>query len=134
MSFGDAMTNNLSLQPTSSEDSESRADATYFTTEQADEAINLLQGHINVNRKLHAAFGISSVSSGPSLSSNTVTKKVPIAPGMCVWTGLDHCEAIAVSLFRYPDKAILDDQQDLRKIILVSTIFSFYTINWLTAV
>jgi len=36
MSFGDAMSNNPSLQPTSSEDSESHADVTYFTTEQAD--------------------------------------------------------------------------------------------------
>ena len=133
-SFGDATTNNPSLQPTSGKDSESRTDATYFTTKQADEAINLLQGRINENRKLHAAFGTSSASSGPSLSSNTVTKKVPIAPGMGVWTGLDHCEAIAVSLFRYPDNAILKDQRDLRKIILVSTIFPFNTFNRLTVV
>jgi hypothetical protein len=131
-SFGDATTNNPSPQPTSSEDSESHADTTFLTTEQADEAVNLLQEYINADRKLQASFGTSSVSSLPALSLNTITKN--IATGMGVWTGVEHCEGIAASLFRYPDKVIQKDQQDLRKIILVSITFPFYTFIRLTAV
>ncbi len=138
MSFGDAMTNNLSLQPTSSEDSESRADATYFTTEQADEAINLLQKSINRDRTLFASFGTSSAAldinfSAPDLEASSAfvdsavssksKKKKIIENGMVVWSGAKHCEAIATSILRYPDNAILEDQQDLRDLILVRTIF-----------
>jgi len=68
-----------------------------------------------------------------AVSSKSKKKKI-IETRMVVWLGAEHCEAIATSILRYPDNAILVDQQDLCELILVRTIFQFYPFIWLIAV
>ena len=102
-------TDDTGVQPSFSEDYE-------FTAEQAEEIINLLQRYIDRNRKTLAAFG----SEAPSV--DTKSNKINKVPGTVFWTGKEHCESIAASLFRY---ATPKGPEDVRKLISVRTSFGF---------
>lgn len=126
----DPTTDNISLQPTSSSEiSKSGAGAPYFTAAQADAAIKLLQDRIDRDREMLTAFGTNSASSesGSSTTDEKKKKKAPLAPGMAVWTGLEHCEGIAGALFTYLHRALHEDQQELYNLILVRTMSCFYS-------
>jgi hypothetical protein len=138
-SFGDAITNNSILRPISSKDSEPLSPEAHFTPKQADEAISVLQKSINRDRKSFASFGTSSAAldihfsmeeassalvDSAMLSKKKKKKKKVIETEMVLWSADEHCEAIATAILRYSDKAIFDDQQDLRELILVRTIFT----------
>jgi len=108
-------TDDSSLQPTSSVDST-------FTAKQADNAIKLLQSYIDRNRKMLAAFG----SEAPSFDdSRSESNKVNKTAGTVFWTGKQHCECIAASLFRYLNDATPKGPENVRNVISVRTSFGF---------
>lgn len=136
----EVMANDSSPHPTSCEQSESLENTTYIMMDQAMKAINLLQQRIDLDRKTLNAFGASSGLASPSedntslLETGDEKKNFPIAAGMVVWTGREHAEGIAGSVFRHPDCAICQSQAELRKLILVRTILQLYPFISLTVV
>ena len=82
-----------------------------LTEEQAENAIKLLQAHIDRNRDMFSAFG----SDAPSFNQGNKKK------GTVLWTGKQHCEGIAASLFKYPELAISEGAEDIRSLISVRT-------------
>ena len=82
-----------------------------LTEEQAENAIKLLQTHIDRNRDMFAAFG----SDAPSFNQGNKEK------GTVLWMGKQHCGGIAASLFKYPELAISEGQEDIRSLVSVRT-------------
>jgi hypothetical protein len=108
--------------------------------DQAKKAINLLQQRIDLDRKMLNAFGASSGLASPSedntllLGTGDEEKNFPIEAGMVVWTGREHAEGIAGSVFRHPNRAIREGQADMRKLNLVRTLLQIYPFISLTVV
>jgi hypothetical protein len=137
--------NDSSPHPTSGEQSSSLTSTTYITMDQAKKAIKLLQQRIDQDRKTLNAFGASSETSdlaSPSedntsaslLETGDEKKNIPIEAGMVVWTGREHAEGIAGSVFRHPNRAIRQGQADVHKLISVRTLFQLYPFISLTVV
>jgi hypothetical protein len=88
--------------------------------EQAEKAIDLLQQFIDANRyRLSAisAFGRNKLEGSHESLSQTDDKAIDV--GMVAWTGHTHFEAAVAALFRFPDEAILNCPEDMRKLISV---------------